>query len=290
MDTTQTDLWTLITDAFDNTFIRILGIIVITLILQLISRAVIRAIVHSALKSRRSETKTDLRKREKTLIGILRTFTTVLLWTFATVSILGLFRINVSTLMTGAGVIGIVIGLGAQSFIRDLLAGFFIIMENQYRVGDVITLRFPGNEVTGTVEDLTVRITRLRDLDGSLHTIPNGISTMVTNQTFGFAQANIELSVDYGTDIEQLEAVINSVGVELQEDEQWAKGIIDPIKFVRVTGFGEKTVTVLAKGKVAPAKQWDIAGEFRRRLLLALKDAGISMVQVESTTIAKKKK
>lgn len=290
MDTTQTDLWTLITDAFDNTFIRILGIIVITLILQLISRAVIRAIVHSALKSRRSETKTDLRKREKTLVGILRTFTTVLLWTFATVSILGLFRINVSTLMTGAGVIGIVIGLGAQSFIRDLLAGFFIIMENQYRVGDVVTLRFPGNEVTGTVEDLTVRITRLRDLDGSLHTIPNGISTMVTNQTFGFAQANIELSVDYGTDIEQLEAVINSVGVELQEDEQWAKGIIDPIKFVRVTGFGEKTVTVLAKGKVAPAKQWDIAGEFRRRLLLALKDAGISMVQVESTTIAKKKK
>lgn len=290
MDTTQTDLWTLITDAFDNTFIRILGIIVITLILQLISRAVIRAIVHSALKSRRSETKTDLRKREKTLVGILRTFTTVLLWTFATVSILGLFRINVSTLMTGAGVIGIVIGLGAQSFIRDLLAGFFIIMENQYRVGDVITLRFPGNEVTGTVEDLTVRITRLRDLDGSLHTIPNGISTMVTNQTFGFAQANIELSVDYGTDIEQLEAVINSVGVELQEDEQWAKGIIDPIKFVRVTGFGEKTVTVLAKGKVAPAKQWDIAGEFRRRLLLALKDAGISMVQVEPTSVAKKKK
>lgn len=281
MDYATDDLFAILEQLINLRVTRVLAVVLITFLLQLISRTVIRYVVRHVVKSSRHTSKSDDKKRQKTLIGIFQTASSVILWGIATIVILGMFM-NVATLLTSAGLIGVVIGFGAQSLIRDFLAGIFIILENQYRVGDTVTLRFVGNEVTGVVEDLTVRITRLRDLEGNLHILPNGVPTVVTNQTFGFAQAAIEFAVDYDADIDTVQELVNQIGRDLQEDEMWAKSIINPITFERISGFGDKTVNIVARGKVAPAKQWDVAGEFRRRLLAACKAANISMVHAQS--------
>jgi small conductance mechanosensitive channel len=249
-------------------------ILIVVIGLQLILRTLIAAVVKQVVHGHHTGTVVDAKKREKTLVGMFRTTAGVVLWTVGVVMILGTL-VNIATLMTGAGLIGVVFGLGAQSIIRDFLAGFFVIVENQYRVGDLITVRAIATEITGVVDDLTVRITRIRDLDGNLHTIPNGVVISVTNLSFGYANANLDIDVAYGADIDRVERVINAVGDMLAQEEEWKKQIIEPIHFLRVEKFGEKQITVRALGKVAPGAQWVVAGEYRRRIIGEFKQKGI---------------
>lgn len=261
-------------EVFSYPFARILLILIVVIGLQLILRTLIAAVVKQVVHGHHTGTVVDAKKREKTLVGMFRTTAGVVLWTVGVVMILGTL-VNIATLMTGAGLIGVVFGLGAQSIIRDFLAGFFVIVENQYRVGDLITVRAIATEITGVVDDLTVRITRIRDLDGNLHTIPNGVVISVTNLSFGYANANLDIDVAYGADIDRVERVINAVGDMLAQEEEWKKQIIEPIHFLRVEKFGEKQITVRALGKVAPGAQWVVAGEYRRRIIGEFKQKGI---------------
>jgi moderate conductance mechanosensitive channel len=260
------DILEVITDIFSNTWFQIVVTIVVAAIVQLIIRSTISQVVMHAVRSSRFTNKDDERKREETLITIFRTALAVVIWTMVIVIILWELKVNIAALMTGAGVIGIVVGFGAQNTIKDFLAGIFILAENQYRVGDIITMRVAGTDVSGVVEDITIRITRLRDLDGNLHIVQNSMSVIITNHSFGYANVNVDVSVAYESDIDKVEKVMNDVGKGMTNDEQWAGAIIEPIQFLRVDSFDDSAVRVKALGKVEPAMQWDVAGEFRRRV------------------------
>lgn len=246
-------------------------------LVQFISTRVISRVVRHAVRRHKHETRLDEKKREKTVATIFHTASTFSIWVLATVIILGELNVNIAAIATGAGLIGVVVGFGAQSTIGDILAGMFVIAENQYRVGDIVTLNAAGQPMSGVVEDITLRITQLRDLDGNLHTIRNGLIDIVTNSTFGFANVNIDIGVSYDADIDAVEQVVNEVGKNMANSETWSPHIKEPIAFLRVDGFDQSSVRIKALGVVEPAKQWEVAGEFRRRIKKAFEQKGIGI-------------
>lgn len=274
---TRDTLFDTLRELFDYPFARIVATVLAVMLLQFVLRVTIGFIVRRAVRGHRYETRLDEQKREETLTKIFRTALAVLLWTVAVLVILVQLNVNLAALMTGAGLIGIVVGFGAQTAIRDFLAGVFIIMENQYRVGDVVELDSAGSKISGVVEDITIRITRLRDLDGNMHIVPNGSATFVTNLTFKYANVNVDIGVSYDSDIDKVERVINKVGEQLAKDDAWKNHIFEPIQFLRVDAFDEMAVRIKALGKVEPAAQWDIAGEFRRRIIRAFAENKIKI-------------
>ncbi len=273
----MTESFQILQTLLDNTLLQVLTTVLVASLIQLFLSLSIGRLVHRAVRTHKYASHTDEEKREKTLLAIFRTATAVTIWTIAVIVILWQLDVNIAALMTGAGLIGIVVGFGAQSTIKDILAGIFIITENQYRVGDIVTLRAAGENYSGVVEDITLRITRLRDLDGNLHIIQHGETTTITNRSFGYANVNVDVGVSYDADINLVETVMNKVGAAMKDDETWGPSIIEPIKFLRVDGFDSSAVRMKALGKVEPAMQWDVAGEFRRRLMAAFKKNNITI-------------
>ncbi len=258
-----------LTDFLNNTLVRIILIVAVIVLARGIAGLAIERMVRRSVRAHRYADKLDEKKREQTLITIFHTATTLGLWVIGILVILSELNVNFAALATGAGVIGLVIGVGAQNFIRDVLAGIFIIIENQYRVGDIITIKINNTEVSGVVEEITVRITRLRDLDGNLHVVQNGSAAFITNRSFDFANVNVDIGVSYDASIDNVETVLNEVGTVMAKDKSWQDHIIEPIQFLRVDSFGDSCVNIKALGKVKPGMQWEVAGDFRRRLKAA---------------------
>jgi len=263
-------------DFLDNTLVRILIITTLAYIAHKLSGLVARRVVAKMLAFQEKDNSVAQRKRNETLSTIFSTTIGALVWLIAAGMIISLLGFDVSQAAAGAGFLGLVVGLGAQSTIRDYLAGIAILVENQYRIGDIVTLD-TGSQTSGVVEDVTLRITRLRDLEGNVHIIRNGEATIITNRTFKFSRVIIEVGVGYESDIDEVEKVMNKVGKELAEDEKFARRTKKPIEFLRVDSFGDSSVNVKAIGDVAPSEQWEIAGEYRRRLLKAFEKAGIEI-------------
>lgn len=236
---------------------------------QLVVERIVRKVVGSShFRSLQAE-----KKREDTLIQIIGGTLKVFIWIIATMMFLSEIGVDIGPLLAAAGVAGLAIGFGGQYLIRDVVAGFFVIVENQYRVGDVAC--FDGT--CGLVEDVTIRKTTLRDLDGVVHHIPHGVVTKVSNMTKDFSRVNLDLGVSYNADLEQVIEVINTVGQELANDEVWKSRIIDPIHFERVDEFADSAVIVKVLGDTEPLEQWAIAGEFRKRIKIAFDKAGIEI-------------
>ena len=187
--------------------------------------------------------------------------------------ILSEFGINIGPIIATAGVAGLAFGFGGQYLIRDIISGLFIILENQYRVGDVISL----NNVAGLVEKINLRLTIIRDLDGTVHYIPNGEVKIASNLSNGFSSINIDLGVGYNSDLEKVEKVINKVGKDLTEDPKWNKDIKSTPKFIRVEKFADSAIIVKVLGDTKPLRQWDVAGEFRKRVKIAFDQEGIEI-------------
>ncbi|HSX07680.1 MAG TPA: mechanosensitive ion channel family protein [Candidatus Saccharimonadales bacterium] len=233
--------------------------------------------VRHIVQSHKYSSKHEERQREDTLITIFRTMSAAILWIVGIILVLSELHVHIAALLTGAGVVSVLVGFGAQNTVKDFLAGMFIIMENQYRVGDIITVHGASGTVSGAVESITIRITRLRDLDGALHVVRNGDVSVATNLSFGFSNVNVDLRVAYDSNMEKVIETINKVGDELAKDEVWKEHIVEPIQFLRVDDFGQSAVQIKALGKVRPGNQWDVAGEFRRRLMPAFDKAKIDI-------------
>jgi moderate conductance mechanosensitive channel len=262
----------------DSSYAQILLTIAIVALAQIVIRASLARMVHRVVRGHKYETKAEELQREETLVRVFRTLSATALWTVGIIVILAELHVHFAALLTGAGLIGVIVGFGAQNVLKDLLAGIFVIMENQYRVGDIVSMSAGVNSpVSGVVEDISVRATRLRDLDGNLHIVPNGSAGIITNLSYKFAQVNINVNVGYRSDIDKVESIINSIGQDMAHDEAWERKIIDPIKFVRVDNFGDHGITVKALGKVKPGAQWDVASAFRRRLKVAFEKHGIEI-------------
>ncbi len=266
-------------DFIGHPIVQIIVIVIMTFFVHHFIGIIVKNFVHRLLMRHEFETQTDRMKQEDTLRSIFKTGLGLVIWLVAIGLILNVLHVNLAQVAAGAGFLGIIIGLGAQATIRDYLAGIFILTENQYRIGDIVTLAGGGvgQETSGVIEDISLRITKLRDLDGTLHIIRNGEASIVTNRTYKYSSVVIDVGVAYDSDIDLVEKTMNSVGKGMLTDPELAKVIKEPIQFFRVDGFGENAVIIKTLGKVTPAKQWDIAGEYRRRLLAAFNKKGIEI-------------
>ena len=212
-------------------------------------------------------------QRAVTLAGIFKGVSKIVIVLVAGLTILGILGINTAPLIAGAGVAGLAISFGAQNLIRDFISGFFILLENQYRIGDVI--RAAG--VSGQVEDMNLRITVLRDLEGVAHFIPNGEIKVVSNLAKEWSRAVVNVGVAYKEDLDRVVSVLNTVGQELSRDPIFGQGILEPPQVLGVENFGESQVTLRIVTKTRPLKQWETARELRKRIKAAFDREGIEM-------------
>lgn len=256
------DVLTFVRDLSGHSSARIALVIVVLWLVRLIVERFIGKIISEVIQSHHYRSKHEEKQREQTLTNIFTTATTVILWIIAILYILSEFGINLAAIATGAGLVGIVVGFGAQNMIKDWLSGMFIILENQYRIGDVVTI---GGH-SGLVEHISIRMTKLRDLDGSVYFVPNGQVTTVQNMTLGYSGVLIDVLVSYDTDVNEAEKIINQVGKDLAKATEWEGRIVEPITFLRIDSFGEYGVNLKAVGKTTPMEQWNVAGEYRKRL------------------------
>lgn len=213
------------------------------------------------------------KKREDTLIRIFSTSTAVIIWVLALLMLLQEIGFAIGPLLAAAGIAGIAFGFGGQYLIRDLISGLFMIMENQYRIGDVVC--FDGT--CGLVEDISLRMTTLRDLDGIVHHVPHGEIKKISNLSKYFARVNLNLGVAYDSNLEHVISVIDKVGEELANDSAWRESIIKPPKFLRVDDFGDSAIILKILGETKPLKQWDVTGELRKRIKIAFDKEGIEI-------------
>lgn len=253
--------------------IKILIIIVVTFIITKISRTVIDKVVRRIVVREPNGSAKAEQKREDTLINIFSGTVKVIAYLAAVLMIISEFGIDIAPLIAGAGIVGVAVGFGGQYLVRDLITGVFLMLENQYRVGDIVDIAGKG----GVVEDITLRVTVLRDLDGVIHHIPHGEVTTVSNKSKGFSQVNVNIGVAYEADIQKVQDVINRVGEELFNDENFKDKMREAPYFLRVDDLGDSAVVVKIIGKVEAGEQWGIAGEIRRRVKLAFDAEGIEI-------------
>lgn len=265
--------WDTVAAWLTNHGIHILIIVVVGVVLWFALNKFLPPLVSRTMVTTKGESKEGIKKRTDTLVGVLTSMGRVLIVIVGIITILSEVGVPIAPMLASFGIAGVAVGFGAQYLIRDVIAGIFIIMENQYRVGDVARVA----EVTGVVEEITLRRTVLRDLDGIVHNVPNGEIRVASNFTRHFSRVNLNISVGYGTDLDHAISVINRVGKELAEDKNWRDRIISPPKVERVDNLGDSGIEIKILGDVKPIQQWAVMGELRLRLKKAFDAEGIEI-------------
>lgn len=253
--------------------IRIIVILIGAYIIRYFAGAMIDKIIRKAIVSKGSLSPAEEKKREDTLIGVFEGTVKVIIWAAAILMIVSELGVNIGPLLAGAGIFGLAIGFGAQYIIRDFFTGLFIILENQYRIGDVVKI----GDIAGTVENINLRMTILRDIDGTVHHIPNGEIKIASNLSKEFARVNMKIGIAYNADIEKAIKVVNQVGEEMSKDSEWKDKIIKAPKFLRIDDFADSSVIIKISGEVKPLEQWVVLGELRKQLKIAFDREGIEI-------------
>ena len=249
--------------------LKILGIIIVAWLLILFLRAAI-----SRFEKRfADDSDSEKTKRVTTLSAIIRTTVIISIYTAAVIMIIEECGIAIGPLLAGAGIAGLAIGFGAQSLVKDVISGFFIILEDQIRVGDVVNIAGVG----GIVESISLRTTRLRDIEGRVHIVPNGLIEVATNFTREWSRALVEIGVAYKEDVDRVIAVLQEVGENLRSDPDFKDLILEPMTVQGLDSFGDSSVNIRIFFKTLPIKQWDVAREFRKRVKKAFDQQGISI-------------
>jgi len=231
----------------------------------LLSRTMVKA---------KGESKRGIEKRRDTLISVFTGAGRILIIIVVILMILSELDISITPILASLGVASLAIGFGAQYLIRDLIAGMFIIWENQYRVGDVVRIA----DTAGLVEQINLRKTVVRDLDGTVHHVPNGEVRVASNFTRHWSRANLNISVAYKEDLDRVMAILKKTWEEMAEDPNWGQFMISKTpSFLRVDNFGDSGVVIKIAGETQPIKQWDVMGELRRRIKRVFDEQGIEI-------------
>ena len=201
----------------------------------------------------------------------------------ALITMLPEFGVNIAPLLAGAGIVGVAIGFGAQSLVKDYLSGMFILIENQYGRGDVVDIA----GITGVVQDVGLRRTVVRDIDGVVHFVPNGEIAVSSNHTEEFSRVNLNVGVSYGEDLDHVMDVIDRVGEELAADTDWGPRIISAPKALRVDNLGDSAVDIKILGDTQVSEQWAVMGELRLRLKKAFDAEGIEIPYPHTQQVTK---
>ncbi|MFH0913702.1 MAG: mechanosensitive ion channel family protein [Chloroflexota bacterium] len=252
---------------------RIVFIVLISIAAIILEGEFVPRLVFQSLAQRSGESPEEVGKRGHTLSRVLVSTMQIAILVIAAFMILSELEIDIAPILAGVGVVGIAIGFGAQSLVKDLIAGIFIILENQYRVGDVVKIA----DISGLVEDINLRKTVLRDLDGIVHIVPNGEIRVASNFTKEWSRVNLNVSVSYKEDLDRVMSVINRVGKELAEDPQWVGFILTPPRALRGDKLGDSGIEIKILGETKPIRQWDVMGELRKRLKKAFDEEGIEI-------------
>lgn len=277
---THVDIWQPLTSWIQNHLAAMLVIIITGVLAYYIGGKLLTRLVKSLVKTTRHREwhHKDVEKRQKTLGAVARNIWHIFV---VIVVLIALFRESIDNadtilapFLASAGVVSVILGFGAQTVIKDFIAGLFIIGENQYRVGDVV--EFTDN-ASGTVERIGSRSTVIRDIDGNVHYLPNGSITHVINKTMGYSMARFIITVDPTSDIQKINTIIDKTGKALAEETKWKTKIMEPPAFVSVGDFTGTSLEIIIAGKTQPSDQWAVIAEMRRRLLKELEDADIKL-------------
>jgi small conductance mechanosensitive channel len=281
--------WSSLIEVLRDHALPILLIVVVGFVLLRAARLFVHGIVKALMDREATEgtaqelSAVELKKRMDTLDGLGSNVIQFFIVIIAGLMILRSFDLDIGPAIAGLGVVGVAVGFGAQHLVRDYLNGALILIENQFSKGDVI--RVAG--VSGTVEDFSLRRTTLRDLDGVVHTVPNGEIQVASNLTRVWARINQDVTVAYGTDIDTATEVVDTVGREMAGDPAWKRRVLEAPRVDRIAALGEYGVTIKILGTVRAPDQWAAAGELRKRLLAAFKAHGIEIPRPQRVILSR---
>lgn len=252
--------------------IKVIGILIGLFLLSQASRWIVRWI-EKWIPEKDPLQASEIKKRAQTLGNILRHVFLILISFIAILMILGELGIQLGPLLATAGIGALAIGFGAQSLVKDVISGFFIILENQYRIGDVVEVA----GVSGMVESLNLRRTVLRDLEGRVHIIPNGEIKVVSNLSKEWSRSVLDLGISYREDLDQVFDLLRQIGKELESEEPFKGAILEPLQILGVERFGESQLIIRMMVKTVPLKQWEVGRELRRRIKIRFDEKGIEI-------------
>lgn len=292
MDTLQNTELETITAWFTTSGRDILIAIFIGMVIYYVGKNLLSRLIRQLIKSARHREwhKKDIEKRQKTLVHLFATIWRLIVIFSVLYSILhSVFGETITNtfapLFASAGIVGIALGIGAQSLIRDFLSGVFIISENQYRVGDVVDIE----GFSGTVERIGARSTVLRDTSGDVHYFPNGMVQHVINKTMGYSMARFSVAIHPSADIEKVTNIIDKIGEALADEKDWEHKIIEAPNFISLGEFSANSVELVIAGKTQPSDQWAVIAEMRKRLLERFEAENIKLGIVTTATAKAKK-
>jgi small conductance mechanosensitive channel len=257
------------------------GGLVAVMFFRFVTRRIVRRIERPC-----EEEKREWELRAKTLARITNNFISIAIVTVGVFLILSEVGIQIGPLLAAAGIAGLAIGFGAQSLVKDFLSGFFILLENQYRVGDVVKI----GELSGVVEKMTLRITALRDLQGVVHFIPNGEIKSVSNMTYQWSRMLVEVGVAYKESVDRVIETLKTLCAEFYADEPWNTDLLEEPQVAGVEALADSQVTIRVMAKTKPLKQWDAMREFRRRVKNRFDELGIEIPFPQRTVHVREEK
>lgn len=263
-------IWEQVSAWLLSTGVRILIIFILALILIRISRVVSRRMMALFLEKKKDE---EAEKRANTLSNVISKVLSIVIWVFALITVLGELHIEIGPILAAAGIVGLAVGFAGQSMVKDYLNGFYILLWDQIRVGDVVQIAGQG----GFVENINLKMTTIRDLAGNVHFIPNGIIDMVTNMTKEYSRYVYEIGVAYREDVDEVIEIIKKLDEDMRNEPEYKNIILEPIEILGLDKFGDSAVVIKARNKTKPVKQWMVGREFNRRMKKKFDELGIEI-------------
>jgi moderate conductance mechanosensitive channel len=267
-------LWVDFRGWFDKNGIAVIAIIVIAVAVTLVT-SLLAGRFRRRLEGVPSLTQEINLQRAATLTHALSTAIIVSVWTLAFLLVLGRLDLSLAPFLASAGIAGVALGFGAQSIVKDTLSGFFILLENQFGVGDVIQAQSTGGPVSGKVEYLTLRVTALRAFDGTLHIVPNGNIQVVSNKSRGWARAIVDVRVAYGEDVDRVREVLEELFQEIRQDPVLRDWIMEGPSILGVEGLADNAMVFRVVADTRPSKRWDAERRLRERITRRLTERGV---------------
>jgi small-conductance mechanosensitive channel len=282
MNTNGTQLWLAmftgkVLDWMVRTGLSLLVVLVVAFAATRLLKSAVRRLesllVHRAEKKSSEESLEEIEQRIHTLSELLKNTAVTVIWVMALMIALKEVGIDIGPLLAGAGIVGLAVGFGAQNLVRDVVSGFFIILENQVGKGDVAVVNGTG----GSVEAVNLRTIVLRDGTGTVHVFPNGTITTLSNMTKDWSAMIFDIGVAYKEDTDRVTEIMKEVAEGLQGDKEFGKKILEPMEIMGVDSFADSAVVIKARIKTKPIQQWSVGREYRRRLKKAFDEKGIEI-------------
>jgi small conductance mechanosensitive channel len=265
------NMTTILVENGPELLITLLGLIVLHFIIRRVMKKFARLIIIKV--SKKVGMTTEQEKRITTINALFTRVAFILLWGIGIIIILGELNINIAPILTGLGIFGLALSFGAQSLVKDLIAGVFILIENQIRVGDVAVINGTG----GLVESIDLRTIVLRDTEGTVHVFPNGLIRTLSNTTKDWSACVLDISVAYKEDPEKAMEIMKEVDESMRRDKEFGRYILKPIEIFGIEKLSKSSMVIRVRIETQPLKQWTIAREYRLRLKKAFDEQGVEI-------------